>query len=187
MLTSLTAGRLPTVPVLVLLCWLGVLLSREPSEREGLPAFLSQSGRLIHVELTGAGLDEGVYQINDGSTFRDVINLTNWRGADQDLSCDLPIEDGDFFRIERKARQINVIETGRMSAGTRMALSIPLHPDRMSQTDWLALPGIGEKLAAEIERDRQKNGDYRSLPALLRVRGVGSKKLEAWKPFFVEP
>lgn len=189
MRTSLLAGRLPALPVLALLGFLGVLLSREPSESEGLPAFLPQNKPLVHVEVNGVGLEEGVYQINDGLTLCDVIKLTQWRDlsfASMDASCGGPVINGERVLVTRKAQQINLVERGWMSAGKRMALTIPLHPDRMNPDDWVALPGIGEKLAEAIEKDRQKNGDFGGFQALRRVRGVGPKKLESWKPFFAD-
>jgi competence protein ComEA len=46
------------------------------------------------------------------------------------------------------------------------------------------LPGIGPKLAAVIETDRQNNGDFDEFFALKRVKGIGPKKLEAWQEYF---
>jgi competence protein ComEA len=49
----------------------------------------------------------------------------------------------------------------------------------MSRSDWVALPGIGKKLAENIHIDRQKNGDFGSLDALKRVKGVGPGRIAA--------
>ena len=65
-----------------------------------------------------------------------------------------------------------------------MALFIPLHPDRMNAEDWDALPGIGREIARRIEEERQKNGDFGSLAALRRVRGVGEKLINRLSPYF---
>jgi DNA uptake protein ComE-like DNA-binding protein len=40
-------------------------------------------------------------------------------------------------------------------------------------------------LAAQIEADRQKYGDFGSFEALDRVKGIGPAKLKALRPFFV--
>jgi competence protein ComEA len=71
-----------------------------------------------------------------------------------------------------------------MPASQRMALGIPLHPDRMSGEDWEALAGIGPRMALAIEEDRQRNGDFGSLARLQRVKGVGPKRLAGWEQFF---
>ncbi|MCP3177174.1 helix-hairpin-helix domain-containing protein [Desulfuromonas sp. KJ2020] len=54
----------------------------------------------------------------------------------------------------------------------------------MSLADWTVLPGVGPKLAERIEKDRQKNGDFGSLEALQRVKGIGPKRINSWKFFF---
>lgn len=71
-----------------------------------------------------------------------------------------------------------------MPASKRMALAIPLHPQRMNQEDWQALPGIGPRLAARIEEDRQLNGDFGALEELMRVRGIGPKRINDWRSYF---
>jgi competence protein ComEA len=72
-----------------------------------------------------------------------------------------------------------------MPARQRLALGIPLHPDRMSHADWVALPGIGVQLATRIEADRQKYGDFGRFEALERVKGIGPGKLRALRQYFV--
>ncbi len=76
------------------------------------------------------------------------------------------------------------VKRGWMKASQRMVLRIPLQLETMTADDWLALPGIGPKLAARIEADRQKNGVCSSFRELKRVSGIGPKRLEAWEKFF---
>lgn len=47
------------------------------------------------------------------------------------------------------------------------------------------LPGIGEAKAGTIVADREKNGPFRSVDDLLRVKGIGPKLLEKMKPSIV--
>lgn len=42
-----------------------------------------------------------------------------------------------------------------------------------------ALPGIGPAIAGGIVEYREKNGAFRQVEDLLRVKGIGEKKLEA--------
>ncbi len=94
--------------------------------------------------------------------------------------------DGMALAIVETPAGIREIRSTWMPARQRLALGIPLHPDRMSSDDWMVLPGIGEKLAREIELDRQNYGDFGRLAALARVKGIGPAKLRALQPFFVE-
>jgi competence protein ComEA len=167
--------------------FLGVLLGREASMTEDLPVFSHEERNFMHIELSGGGLTSGVYQFNDGLTPRDVIKLTEAWGTENfstDPAWARPLCDGESLRIVKKDREIELLHRGWMAASRRMAMGIPLHPDRMSCADWTALPGIGPDLAKRIEIDRQKNGDFGRLDALSRVPGIGEKRLDRWRPLF---
>ncbi len=183
-----TLFQVPPAPVvLAAFVFLAILLGRGASVMEDIPSFLSQDANYLHVELTGHGLTPGVYQINDGFSLRDVIKLTV--AVSDKLSSTVedyfePVNNGASYVIAKKDQKIKIVRRGWMSAGKRIALGIPLHPDRMSKADWVALPGIGDKLAESIYIDRQKNGDFGSLDALKRVKGIGRGRIENWRPFF---
>jgi len=177
----------PALIVLAVFLFLTVLLSREASVTEALPAFLPHEQGLVSVELAGVGIVPGVYQFYDGLPLSGVIKLTTpllVKNLSKDSVWSQPLRDGESLLFVKKGRQIEVLQQGWMLASHRLAMAIPLHPDRMSIHDWAALPGIGATLADRIESDRQKNGDYGSLNALIRVRGVGVKRIASWKSFF---
>ncbi len=46
----------------------------------------------------------------------------------------------------------------------------------------ITLPGIGPKLAELILKDREANGPFQDANALLRIKGIGEKKLEKISP-----
>ncbi len=56
-----------------------------------------------------------------------------------------------------------------------------------SWVEWTQIEGIGEVTAQKIIEDRQNNGPFRSVNDLLRVKGIGPKKLEMMRPFLREP
>lgn len=179
----------PALSVLAVLVLLAVLFSREASVTEALPAFLPHEQGLISVELAGVGIVPGVYQFYDGLSIRAVIKLTDpslLENLSKDSDWSHPLRDGESLLFVKKGRQIEILQQGWMPASHRLAMAIPLHPDRMSVHDWTALPGIGVALAGRIEHDRQKNGDYGTLNSLMRVKGVGEKRISSWKSFFEE-
>jgi len=64
--------------------------------------------------------------------------------------------------------------------------AVPLGPfniNTASVQDLIALPGIGSKLAEAIVKDRAKQGPFLMQDDLLRVRGIGPKKLKKIVPF----
>ena len=56
-----------------------------------------------------------------------------------------------------------------------------------SWVEWTQIEGIGEVTAQKIIDDRKANGPFRSVKDLLRVKGIGPKKLEMMRPFLREP
>lgn len=177
----------PALTVLAVAILLGVLLNREASTVEGLPVFSPSERAFVHVGLAGDGVVPGVYQFYDGLALCDVIKLTYPLAVELltiNPVCSQPLYGGENLRIVRKEPKIEIIQQGWMKASHRVALTIPLHPDRMTRADWTVLPGVGDALAERIETDRQENGDYLHLEALLRVKGVGEKRIESWRELF---
>jgi competence protein ComEA len=177
----------PALVVLAVLVFSAVLLSREASITEDLPFFLPLEQTFVHIELIEEGRNSEVYQYSDGSTLLDVIKLTRpeyVENIDNNFVWSQALHSGKKLEITKKAQKITIVQRGWMSAGRRMALAIPLHPDRMDYEDWQSLPGIGVALAARIEKDRQINGDFKRLDGLLRVNGIGKKRIKSWADFF---
>ncbi len=52
-----------------------------------------------------------------------------------------------------------------------------------SEQDLTALPGVGPATAARILRYRDEHGEFASVDHLLRVPGIGAKKLERLRPY----
>lgn len=98
----------------------------------------------------------------------------------------VPLRPGEALSLSDSWKETSDLTRGWMGAGQRVAMGIPLHPDRMSQEDWEYLPGIGSRLAVEVEKDRQENGDFGVLEKLDRVKGIGPKRIESWQEFFCE-
>ena len=64
-------------------------------------------------------------------------------------------------------------------AGAATGGPVDLNTATIEQLD--ALPGIGPATAQKIVADRTENGPFRSVDDLLRVTGIGAKKLDALK------
>lgn len=156
-------------------------------ERGELPAVMRLQPQLITVAVGDSKGRYGIYQFHDGSKLLDVIKLTEGVPSEKILlqtSPDQPVLAGERIEVAKSEGKYFLLERSWLSARHRMLLQIPLHPDRMTLLDWEALPGVGPKLAASIENDRQKNGEFNEFFALERVKGIGPKKLEAWRDYF---
>lgn len=176
----------PVLVVLAVFSFLCVLLGRESFVKEDFPAFLPLNSDLLHVELTGTVVSPGVYQINDGLSLMSVMELTNAKRFSIDQAGYDRLQDGESIEVIKKGQKIGLLQRKWMPASHRVSMGILLHPDRMSFEDWQFLPGVGKVLAARIENDRQKNGDFGNLEGLLRVKGIGAKRVARWRDLFVE-
>jgi competence protein ComEA len=135
-----------------------------------------------------AGFPEpGAHQIYDGESLTDVIALTGLApapGLPRKIAHAPPLASGELLEIVISEGQVSKIKRDWMTSGQRIALSVPLHPDRMTAEDWQVLPGVGPRLAEKIAADRQFNGDFGRLETVRRVSGVGEARIEAWRKFF---
>lgn len=187
-----TSHARPHPPLLfgvVVFAAVALLLSRGVLLPQDSPAFSLETPTGVQILLGSGFPSPGVHQFSDGMALGDVIKLTVGTEAfpEQLASAveNLEVVDGMALRIDDSGGNQR-IEQDWMPARQRLALGIPLHPDRMSRDDWVTLPGIGEKLAIQIERDRQMFGDFGRFEALDRVKGIGPAKLRVLQPFFAE-
>jgi len=77
------------------------------------------------------------------------------------------------------------IKLSRMEANKLLALSIPLDLNRVSVEDLCLIPGIGESLARQVVTYRERRKGFRSVEELKNVKGVGEKKYQSFKTFFI--
>jgi competence protein ComEA len=69
-----------------------------------------------------------------------------------------------------------------LAADERLALGLPLDPNTAGTRELAFVPGLSRRLAADVAEDRRLNGPYTRVADLLRVRGIGPKRLEAAAP-----
>ncbi len=154
--------------------------------RKATPSHIGNSGG-IWVELGAGFAQPGVYHFIDGTTLCCVIKMTIEEFPESAVvrpSREGPLRSGEYLSVANKDSETIMIYRLWMSAGRRMVLAIPLELDSMSVADWQELPGIGPTLAARIEADRQKNGDFSAVQDLMRVRGIGPVRLTRLENFF---
>jgi len=114
----------------------GFLLSEES------PAFVFSGASAIWIELGEGFPAQGTQQIFDALTPLDVIILTRggnsfFQGKNTELNQ--PLESGERLDLRMDGPKILGLKRSWMSAAKRITLGIPLHPDRMSRSDWECL------------------------------------------------
>jgi len=66
--------------------------------------------------------------------------------------------------------------------GSRSGPAQPIDINRASAEELTAIPGVGMTIAQRIVDFREKNGPFRRVEDLLKVKGIGEKSLEKIRP-----
>jgi competence protein ComEA len=177
-----------TLLLVLMLSVLGWRFGWELPHRGGPPAFCLPRTEGVPVML-GAGFPgRGLHQFSDGTRPSGVISMTFPQSAKmrmENISNDRLLKPGECLEIRESEGKTYEVKRHFLPATERMTLGIPLRVETMKGTDWEALPGVGPKLSARIEENRQLNGGFRSLEGLKRVPGIGKGRLRAWRKFFI--
>lgn len=64
----------------------------------------------------------------------------------------------------------------------RLVLGLPLDPNRAGARALAFVPGLSRRLAEEVVADREAKGPFASVEELVRVRGIGPKRLARAAP-----
>lgn len=154
---------------------------------EDRPVFYGQKPGYVTVYLGHGFRIPGFYHFFDGVFPEDVIQMAVCETDDERMALwhpSTPLRQGECLEVFCENGQVAEVVKDFIPAGQRITLGIPLHPDRMKDSDWQALPGIGPRLADRIIKDRQKNGDFGGLQALQRVPGIGPGTVKRLEKFF---
>ena len=132
----------------------------------------------LRVHVAGEVAAPGVYELPEGARVVDAVSAAGGfaPGADPDaINLAEPLSDG---------RKVDVPAAGEAAPGAASAAAPggadagKINVNTASEEELEELPGVGEVLAAAIVRERTENGPFASPEDLMRVSGIGEKKLE---------
>jgi competence protein ComEA len=69
----------------------------------------------------------------------------------------------------------------------RLVLGLPVDVNAAGAHELAFVPGLSRSLAAAVVEDRDRNGRYAAVEELLRVRGLGPKRLARARPHLGAP
>jgi len=75
--------------------------------------------------------------------------------------------------------------SGPAAGGTMAAVAAPVDLNTAGKSELMTLPGVGAAIADRIIMYRSEHGPFTSVRDLLKVRGIGEKKLERLAPMCV--
>jgi competence protein ComEA len=74
-----------------------------------------------------------------------------------------------------------------LAGDERLLLGVPLDVNRASARDLAFVPGLSASLAAAVVAARHREGPFVSPDDLLRIHGIGPKRLALARPFLAVP
>ncbi|MDP3096403.1 MAG: helix-hairpin-helix domain-containing protein [Syntrophales bacterium] len=139
-----------------------------------------ESGSMA-IEVRG-GRAEGIYFMPKGTAFDHIFKVAGMpEGLSGLRSPERGISDGALLVIS-PAGEVTI---GEMSAAGRLALGLRIDLNRASEGDLSLVPGIGDRMAAQIMQLRLEKGEFRDLSDLLALPGIKERKLNSLKDYLM--
>lgn len=139
----------------------------------------------VYVDVDGAVARPGVYRLKDGARVSQAIDAAGGLTAEADvtgLNRASKVTDGQKIYVPTVGEQQAALAAGGAEggaatvsgAGTSSGL---VNINTASAAELQTLSGIGPSMAQSIIDERTKNGAFASVDDLMRVSGIGEKKL----------
>lgn len=139
----------------------------------------------VYVDVDGAVVRPGVYRLKDGARVSQAIDAAGGLTAEADvagLNRASKVTDGQKIYVptvgeQQAAAAVGGAESGAATTPGAGSSSELVNINTASATELQALSGIGPSMAQSIIDERTKNGAFASVDDLMRVSGIGEKKL----------
>ena len=139
----------------------------------------------VYVDVDGAVVRPGVYRLKDGARVSQAIDAAGGLTAEADvagLNRASKVTDGQKIYVptvgeQQAAAAVGGAESGAATTPGAGSSSELVNINTASATELQTLSGIGPSMAQSIIDERTKNGAFASVDDLMRVSGIGEKKL----------
>lgn len=141
----------------------------------------------IMVDIKGAVVKEGVYQLQRNSRVTDAIQIAGGLRDDADpnaINLAQKLSDEAILYVARKGENKSIIDSqGQQSSSIEQGgqRDQKVNINKATIEDLRKIPGIGEKRAQEILDARDSKSGFKSIDDLLTISGIGQKTLEKIK------
>lgn len=145
----------------------------------------SSSAAEVYVDVDGAVASPGVYRLKEGARVSQAIDAAGGLTAEADvtgLNRASKVADGQKIYVPKVGEQQAVTAGGGadggavVTSGANDAAGL-VNINTASASELQSLSGIGPSMAQSIIDERTKNGPFASVDDLMRVSGIGEKKL----------
>ena len=145
----------------------------------------SSSAAEVYVDVDGAVASPGVYRLKEGARVSQAIDAAGGLTAEADvtgLNRASKVADGQKIYVPKVGEHQAVTAGGGadggavVTSGANDAAGL-VNINTASAAELQTLSGIGPSVAQSIIDERTKNGPFASVDDLMRVSGIGEKKL----------
>ena len=145
----------------------------------------SSSAAEVYVDVDGAVVRPGVYRLKDGARVSQAIDAAGGLTAEADvtgINRASKITDGQKIYVPTVGEQQAAAAVGGAESGAATTLGAGsssglVNINTASAAELQTLSGIGPSMAQSIIDERTQNGAFASVDDLMRVSGIGEKKL----------
>ncbi|CAM4134915.1 competence protein ComE [Bacillus manliponensis] len=145
---------------------------------------LKGKSNMIMIDIKGAVLQEGVYELKSGSRVKDGIAKAGGFSQEADKSK------VNLAQVAQDEMMIYVPKIGEQVQGAAVVEGEEeqkIHINLAEKEELERIPGIGPQKAENIMRHREEHGLFQKLDDLLEVDGIGEKSLEKIKDHIIIP
>ena len=144
----------------------------------------SSSAAEVYVDVDGAVVRPGVYWLKDGARVSQAIDAAGGLTAEADvtgLNRASKITDGQKIYVptigeQQAAAAVGGADSAAVASGAGSSSEL-VNINTASAAELQTLSGIGPSMAQSIIDERTQNGAFASVDDLMRVSGIGEKKL----------
>lgn len=169
-------GALAVLMLSLFYCGFSLFHARQPVPESPIP-WGRQESESVAIEVRG-GRAEGIYFMPKGTAFDHIFKVA---GGDI-LPQGVPANPDGALLVISPAGEVTI---GEMSAAGRLALGLRIDLNRASEGDLSLVPGIGDRMAAQIMQLRLEKGEFRDLSDLLALPGIKERKLNSLKDYLM--
>lgn len=139
----------------------------------------------VYVDVDGAVVSPGVYRLMDGARVAQAIDAAGGLTPEADVTAlnrASKVVDGQKIYVPKVGEQQAVAAGGGADDGAVLTsgandMAGLVNINTASAAELQTLSGIGPSMAQSIIDERSKNGPFASVDDLMRVSGIGEKKL----------
>lgn len=168
-----------------------VMLIREGANRE----LLGQTDSKIYIDISGAVVNPGVYELEEGDRVIDVLRACGGLSVEadrpwveQNINRARPIKDGEKIYIPKIGEILGkseILNSNPPIGGQTISnllnsndLNGLVNINRATVAELDRLPGVGPAIAQRIIDYRQEKGGFVSVEEIKLVSGIGDKMFE---------